>query len=177
MTHDEEIIDLEPYEETDEDFEDRPSKINRWIRLLLPVLTIPWLIVFFIATTIRPYDEDGNPRRMGTHMQIGIGDQKLPDCNFKEIAGVPCPSCGMTTSFCLLIRADVWNSMKANFAGTVLASFGLLFIPWALASAFLGRFVFIRSLEMVVFRLAIIFLVLLFGRWVCVLIWELAMKP
>ena len=26
---------------------------------------------------------------------------------------------GMTTSFCLLIRADVWNSLKANFAGTV----------------------------------------------------------
>jgi hypothetical protein len=82
----------------------------------------------------------------------------------------------MTTSFTLLVRADLWNSMRANFAGTILASFGLLFIPWAFASAFFGRFVFIRSLELVVFRLAIVFLVVLFGRWAIVLVWELFLK-
>ena len=63
--------------------------------------------------------------------------------------------------------------MQANFAGTALATFGLLFIPWALASAFFGRFVFIRRMEMVVFRLAVIFLILLFGRWGIVVIWDL----
>ncbi len=177
MTPDEDIIELEAFEEPAEDSIDRPTPVRWWARMILSALTIPWLIVFFIATTIRPYHDDGSPRLMGTHMQIGIGDNTLPDCNFKELAKLPCPSCGMTTSFCLLIRADIWNSMRANCAGTVLASFGLLFIPWALASAFLGRIVFIRSLETVIFRLAVIFLALLFGRWVIVLILELAAKP
>lgn len=170
MTPEEEVIELELYEEPDEPSMDEPSTIHRWIRVGLIVLAIPWLIVFVIATRIDPY-QGGEARRMGTHMQLG-----LPDCNFKEITELPCPSCGMTTSFCLLIRADVWHSMQANFAGTALAVFGLIFIPWALTSAFLGRFVWIRSLEMVVFRLAIVFLVLLFGRWTAVLIWELTMK-
>ena len=39
----------------------------------------------------------------------------------------------MTTSFTLLVRGDVWNSLQANFAGTVLATLGLVFVPWALA--------------------------------------------
>jgi Protein of unknown function (DUF2752) len=171
MNSEEEIIELEPYEVDEEDSIDEQATLHRWIRIALVVLTVPWIIVFAVATQISPYYEDGEARKMGTHMQLG-----LPDCNFKDLTGVPCPSCGMTTSFCLLIRADVWSSMKANFAGTMLASFGLLFIPWAMASAFFGRFVFVRALEMLVFRLAIIFLVLLFGRWMIVLIWEFFLK-
>ena len=171
MAAEEEIIDLEPYEQEQEDSIDEPSRLHRWLRIFLLVLTVPWLAVFVVATQISPYKADGEARQMGTHMQLG-----LPDCNFKELTGLPCPSCGMTTSFCLLIRADVWHSLQANFAGTLLATFGLLFIPWAFASAFLGRFVFIRSIEMVVFRLAIVFLFLLFGRWAFVLIWDLVMK-
>jgi hypothetical protein len=165
MVPEEEVIELEPYEE--EDSYDVPYPLHRWIRILLLALTVPWLLVFSVATQISPY-ENGEARQMGTHMKLG-----LPDCNFKELTGLPCPSCGMTTSFCLLIRADVWNSLRANFAGTMLAAFGLLFIPWALASAFLSRFVFIRSLEMVVFRLALLFLIVLFGRWAIVIIAEL----
>jgi hypothetical protein len=169
MAPEEKVIELKRWD-ADEDSPLETTTVHRWIRILLLILTVPWLLVFFIATQISPYEE-GQARRMGTHMQLG-----LPDCTFKEITQVPCPSCGMTTSFCLLLRADVWNSLRANCVGTLLASFGLLFIPWALASAFFGRFVFVRSLEMVVFRLAIIFLVLLFGRWAIVVVWELTMK-
>jgi Protein of unknown function (DUF2752) len=170
MSSEEEVIELEPCEAA-EDSVDEVKPIHRWIRFLLLILTVPWLIVFFVAIfLLNPY-ENGEPLKMGTHQQLG-----LPECNFKAMAGLPCPSCGMTTSFTLLIRADVWNSMQANFAGTVLASFGLLFIPWAFASAFFGRFVFIRSLELVVFRLAIVFLIVLFGRWAIVLVWELFLR-
>jgi hypothetical protein len=170
MSSEEEVIELEPCEAA-EDSVDEMKPIHRWIRIFLLILTVPWLFVFFVAIfLLNPY-ENGEPLKMGTHQQLG-----LPECNFKAIAGLPCPSCGMTTSFTLLIRADVWNSMQANFAGTMLASFGLLFIPWAFASAFCGRFVFIRSLELVVFRLAIVFLVVLFGRWAIVLVWELFFK-
>jgi hypothetical protein len=170
MASEEEIIELEPYEAR-EDSVDEAKPIHRWIRFSLVILTVPWLLVFFVAIfLIDPY-QNGEVAKAGTHQQLG-----LPECNFKSLAGVPCPSCGMTTSFTLLVRADVWNSMQANVAGTLLAGFGLLFIPWAFASAFCGRFVFIRSLEMVVFRLAMVFLVILFGRWAIVLIWELLFK-
>ena len=167
MATKDEIVDIEPYED-EEELVDEAKPIHRWIRILLPILTVPWVMVFFVAIAlIDPYP-NGEAMRMGTHKQLG-----LPECSFKELAGVPCPSCGMTTSFTLLMRADVWHSMQANFAGTALATFGLLFIPWALASAFFGRFVFIRRMELVVFRLAVIFLILLFGRWGIVIIWEL----
>ena len=138
---------------------------------ILLVLTVPWIVVFMVAIGLNPYEENGAARKLGTHQQLG-----LPECTFKSMVGVPCPSCGMTTSFSLMMHADVWNSMKANFAGTALVSFGLLFIPWAFASAFLGRFVFIRALEMVIFRLAIVFLVLLFGRWAIVIALEMLNK-
>ena len=121
-------------------------------------MTVPWVAVIAVAIWLSPYDADGNPLRYGTHQQLG-----LPPYTAKEMIGVPCPSCGMTSSFSLLVHGDILNSLKANFAGTILVTFGLLFVPWALASCFLRRFVFIRSLEIVVFRLAIIFLILLFG--------------
>jgi hypothetical protein len=171
MAAEDEVIELQPYDYR-HDSVDEARPVNRWIRAALLVLTAPWILVFIVATQLDPYQgEGGEPLRMGTHKQLG-----LPECNFKSLTGVPCPSCGMTTSFSLLVRADVWNSLKANFAGTVLATLGLLFVPWALASAFLGRFVFIRSLELVIFRIAVFFLIVLFGRWGIVLILELFMK-
>jgi Protein of unknown function (DUF2752) len=166
MASEEKAVDLETYEVEEESADDaRP--IRYWIRAILLGLTVPWIAVLIVAISLDPYEENGEARKLGTHQQLG-----LPECTFKAIVGVPCPSCGMTTSFSLMMHADVWNSMKANFAGTALVTFGLLFIPWAFASAFLGRLVFIRSLEMVIFRLAIIFLVLLFGRWAIVIVLE-----
>jgi hypothetical protein len=167
MAAEEEIIELEPYDYR-HDSVDQATPANRWVRITLLVLTVPWFFVFVVATQLDPYTEDGQPLRMGTHKKLG-----LPECNFKLLVGVPCPSCGMTTSFTLLAHGDVWNSLQANFAGTVLATLGLLFVPWALASAFFGRFVIIRSVEMVVFRIAVCFLILLFGRWGIILIWDL----
>src|SRR5262249_2722549 len=171
MATDEEAIELEPCE-VQKDSMDEARPIHRWIRIALIVLTVPWLLVFATAIfLINPYSDEGEAARMGVHQQLG-----LPECNFKTMVGVPGPSCGMTTSFPLRVRGDVLNSARANFAGTLLAGFGMLFIPWAFASAFFGRFVLIRSIEMVVFRLAIVFLVILFGRWLFVVIWDLCTR-
>ena len=142
---------------------ERPRPRRRlpiWIRLILLLLAGIWLTVFLIAAWLNPYTEDGTPRTMETHRQLG-----LPECTFKEVTGLPCPSCGMTTSFTLLVRGDVWNSLRANFAGTALATVGLIFLPWSIASAWRGRFLYVHSLEMTLFRLSIIFMILLFGRW------------
>jgi hypothetical protein len=124
----------------------------------------PWLAFAAIAdeASANHPDRQRLPRTMGTHRTPPLN---LPDCTFKEITGVPCPSCGMTTSFSLLLHGDVWNSMRANFAGTVLCSLGLLYVPWSIISAWKGRFLLVRSLEMTLFRLSIVFLILWLGRW------------
>jgi hypothetical protein len=151
-------------------FEDEPvewplprrRRLPIWARLILLVLAGIWLTVFVLAALLNPYNPDGTPKTMGTHRGPPLN---LPDCTFKEFTGMPCPSCGMTTSFSLLIHGDVWNSLRANFAGTALASLGLFFLPWSFASAWRGRLLFISSVEMTLFRLSLAFIVLLFSHW------------
>jgi hypothetical protein len=119
--------------------------------------------IFSIAFWLDPY-ENGRPRRMETHLQLG-----LPPCNFRVLTGLPCPSCGMTTSFALLVRGDLGNSVRANAVGTLLAVVCLLFIPWSLASAWSGRSLFVVSLERLVTWFVAVFLTLMLARWAIVL--------
>ena len=100
-----------------------------------------------------------------THRQLG-----LPPCTFADVTGVPCPSCGMTTSFALLVRGDVANSLRANWVGTLLATFCLLFIPWAAVSVVRGRALFVGSLERALVAVIMTLLTLLFLRWGLVLV-------
>jgi hypothetical protein len=144
-----------------------------WVRGLLLFLAVCLGGVFTIATQLDPYErnESGQAitaRRMETHRQLG-----LPPCTFYDKTGLPCPSCGMTTSFALLIRGDVWNSLKANWAGTFLGLGCLIFIPWSVASVWVGRTLFVRSVEKII---TILFLLLLGGmllRWGLVLVLRL----
>jgi hypothetical protein len=148
----------------------RPSAIlageplARWVRGILLVMAIGLVAVFATAIHIDPYNEDGSARFMGTHQKLG-----LPPCTFSAVTGVPCPSCGMTTSFSLLIRGDVVNSARANWVGSLLAAVCLLLIPWSIASVFLGRAVFLRSLERTLIFGIVALLVLMFLRWGMVL--------
>jgi hypothetical protein len=139
-----------------------------WVRGILVVMAMFLVAVFATARHIVPYAEDGTPLRMASHRQLG-----LPPCTFAEVTGVPCPSCGMTTSFALLVRGDVGNSSRANWVGTLLAIACMLAIPWAIVSALLGRAVFIRSLERALIFSIMSLLVLMFVRWgvVLALLW------
>jgi hypothetical protein len=101
---------------------------------------------------------------METHLQLG-----LPPCNFRMLTGMPCPSCGMTTSFAFLARGDVENSLRANAVGTLLAVLCLACIPWGLWSALRGRTMFIVSVERTITWIVIIFLSLMLIRWVLVI--------
>jgi hypothetical protein len=140
--------------------------MKAWVRSTLVGIAVGLVAVFAVAWRLDPYFPDGTPRRMETHRQL-----HLPPCTFKETTGLPCPSCGMTTSFALLVRGDVANSLRANAVGTLLAVFCLAVIPWSLASAVRGRLLVIRSME----RTFTIFILVLLGsmllRWGLLIAW------
>jgi hypothetical protein len=131
-----------------------------WVRGALVGIALGMAVVFVIAARLNPYKADGSPRRLGTHRDLG-----LPPCTFLEATGLPCPSCGMTTSFALLVRGDVVNSLRANSAGTLLALFCLGFIPWAVASVARRRLLFIRSLERAMLWCVLGLMTLMLVRW------------
>jgi hypothetical protein len=138
--------------------------LRGWVRGSLLGLALGLIVVFALAAWINPYYADGSARTLATHRQLG-----LPPCNFYYMTGLPCPACGMTTSFALLMHGDLPNSLRANAVGTLLAGFWLLLIPWCLASAVCQRMLFIRSLERTITLVVLVFLGLMLLRWVIVL--------
>ena len=153
---------------TDQSMEHRPRPGRRttWlVRGFLVAMAASMALVFYLATRVQPYDADGTPLRMASHKSLG-----MPACRFQEMTGLPCPSCGMTTSFALLVRGDVVNSLRANWVGTGLAVFCMLFIPWSLLSVVRGRYLWVRNVEVVLGFLVGAFTVLMLGRWGIVLL-------
>ncbi len=139
----------------------------RQMRLALLALAAALASVFGVAICLNPYQPDGTPRRLGTHRQLG-----MPPCNFVTLFGKPCPSCGMTTSFALLVRGDLRGSLQANWVGTLLACSWAAALLWALLSAAAGRMLLVRphQVEMCLTAAAAVFVVLMLGRWLAVLL-------
>src|SRR5262249_50746612 len=101
--------------------------LHQGVRGALVGVVLGIVAVFVVAASLNPYGGEGRPRQMATPQRLG-----LPPCTFYDVTGLPCPSCGMTTSFAFLVRGDVKNSLRANWVGTLLAAFCVAFIPWAL---------------------------------------------
>jgi hypothetical protein len=141
--------------------------MSLWVRGALLCVAAFLTVIFGIAIYLNPYytDESGRvvARRDSTHTGLG-----LPKCTFYQQTGIKCPSCGMTSSFALLIRGDVWHSVQANFAGTILATFCLLLIPWSLVSLWRQKLLFVRSFEMVMTICVGAFMALMLLRWAVV---------
>ena len=128
-------------------------------------MALCWAGVFAMAWRLDPYQGD-KVWLEETHRQLG-----LPPCTFKFYTGLPCPSCGMTSSFCLLVRGDVGNALRANAVGAGLALLGLAMLPWCLVSAWRARWLWFRRIEPVLIRLTVLFLIAMFARWGIVLLW------
>jgi hypothetical protein len=157
--------------EYDEEWDDEPIPVipvrkglQVWVRFILVMIALGICFVFAVAIWLDPY-RDGRVWKDETHTQLG-----LPPCSFKAITGIPCPSCGMTTSFALFVRGDLWDSVQANFAGTFLAVLCFLYLPWTVGSLWRGKFLWIASVENTFLRLLIAFMALMLLRWVILLI-------
>ena len=59
--------------------------------------------------------------------------------------GIPCPSCGMTTSFSHFVRGQWLAASRANVGGLLLAMVCGLMLPWSFWSAALGELVGVRD--------------------------------
>jgi hypothetical protein len=127
------------------------------------VIALGIVALFAIAMYLDPY-RDGHVWQQETHTQLG-----LPECNFMKLTKLPCPSCGMSTSFALFVRGDLWNSLSANAVGTTLAAFLLVVLPWSVVCALRGRLFFVRDPETMVLRLLLAFVLLMLLRWLIVL--------
>jgi hypothetical protein len=127
-----------------------------WERLAALFLMAGLLVVLGIAIWLNPYD-------LETHIQLG-----LPPCNFLVISGFPCPSCGMTTSFSLLMHGDLVASWQANGAGMLLALMALLGVPWCLLVCVGGKLWWFARLESALMTALFLGMAITLGRWVYV---------
>ncbi len=103
--------------------------LARWQRILLIVVSLGLLAGFGLAGFLTP-----DPRGFGTHQQLG-----LPPCGFAAVFGMPCPSCGATTSFSFFVRGNWIQALQANAAAFTLAVICGLAVPWCCVSSYLGK--------------------------------------
>jgi hypothetical protein len=103
--------------------------LERRSRWLLVAWSLLLLGGFCFASWLDP-----DPRGFGTHQRLG-----LPPCTFRVLFQIPCPSCGMTTSFSHFSRGEFAAAWRANPAGLMLAILCAIQIPWCWWSARHGR--------------------------------------
>jgi len=73
-------------------------------------------------------------RGFGTHQQLG-----LPPCMFEAYTHVPCPGCGLTTSFAHMAHGHLLQAFGAHLMGPFLFLLTLgvaVASPWAVRRAF-----------------------------------------
>ena len=119
------------------DFVHDPLKIPRFFRCVLAVASLIVASVLVTAATLEP-----SRKGMGTHEQLG-----LSPCYFPERLGVPCPACGMTTSWAHLMKGNVRASAEVNLGGFMLCVTCLLCVPWFMLSAIKGRWILMRMTD------------------------------
>lgn len=99
-----------------------------WERRLLMFFGMAILGMVGVARLLPP-----DPSGMGTHRRLG-----LPACGSEALWGIPCPSCGMTTSWAWMTRGELLHSWNANPGGLALGMFVLVMAPWMIASSCKG---------------------------------------
>ncbi len=98
-------------------------------RCLCLVVAVVVLTLFGVATVLEP-DRRGH----GTHQQLG-----MPACGFVVLFGQPCPGCGMTTSWALLVRGRGFEAIQTNVGGVLLALGAGVIAGLSLMAAASGR--------------------------------------
>jgi hypothetical protein len=91
----------------------RPPLFGRAIALR-PKARLAWAGVALLCAAVLATGVmlEPDPRGHGTHERLG-----LPPCSFMLTSGLPCPTCGMTTAFALVLHGHPWDALVAQPAG------------------------------------------------------------
>ena len=65
-----------------------------------------------------------SPNGWGTHQQLG-----LPPCFFHQMTGIPCPTCGMTTSFAHTVRLHFYEAFITQPFGLLACLLTMALLP------------------------------------------------
>lgn len=112
--------------------------------------------ILAIARILRP-----SPNGFGTHEQLG-----LPPCIFLKLTGLPCPSCGLTTSFTHAAHFHFYQALAVQPFG--LLAFGLTVLSIPLLLLFIRRrvawidVIYARGTDQVIYLLIVAYL----GSWI-----------
>ena len=127
-------------------------------RLIALALFAPTATVLAIAMNLKP-----DPSGMGTHQQLG-----LSPCGFLEVTTLPCPMCGMTTTFTHLAHFEI-------LAGIINQPFGVFLFLMTLFVAIISLLDllapkqritrFLRWVEPYEFRFALFFIGAMILGW------------
>ncbi len=87
---------------------------------------IQYLALIGVATTVLGIARVLHPadKGVGTHQQLG-----LPPCFFLSFTGIPCPACGLTTSFAHTVRLNFREAFFTQPFGLVACIATALLIP------------------------------------------------
>jgi len=107
----------------------RAERLNVWLRIVMVVVGSVLIGLLATAASLSP-----DPNGLGTHHQLG-----LPMCSLRQLAGIRCPSCGMTTSWAHLTHGNVLMSFASNSGGALLAIASAIGGPWLVISGLRGR--------------------------------------
>ena len=88
-----------------------PHRVGWAGRFTAVIVVVSCAALFVLAASVQP-SETG----VGTHTSLG-----LAKCAFMQTTGLPCPSCGMTTSFAWFVRGNFLASFYIQPMGFVLA--------------------------------------------------------
>lgn len=83
-----------------------------WKRFLAAGIAAACLTMLLVGMKLHPNAEKG----ISTHTQLG-----LAPCQFEEKTGLPCPSCGFTTSVTYFAHGNVLASIYVQPMGFVIA--------------------------------------------------------
>lgn len=132
----------------------RCSLSGRLLGLLLAA-GCAWLLI--TAARVAP-----NRSGVGTHAALGYAE-----CGFLAVSGIPCLTCGMTTSFAFFVRGQVAASIYVQPMGAILAVLACLGLITGLYIAATGRAVqnLLRYLPMTRVMFILLGLALLAWAW------------
>lgn len=112
--------------------------LSIWGRLLALAIALACLTVLIIAARLQP-----SPTGVGSHREMG-----LQSCQLLDRTGLPCPSCGMTTSFTWFVRGNLPASFYIQPMGMLTALAAACTVWIGAYIAFTGRPVYRLLLQL-----------------------------